>query len=52
KGKIEEAIEVARHLVLFYTPLHCEINFIAYFCGVAKQYTHANCGCDFPKTST
>ncbi|RPB03246.1 hypothetical protein L873DRAFT_1787065 [Choiromyces venosus 120613-1] len=48
KGEIKEVIEVAGYLVLFYLPFHCEINFIEYFWGAAKQYTCANYGYDFP----
>ncbi|KAG0633878.1 hypothetical protein HOY80DRAFT_1062201 [Tuber brumale] len=48
KGEIEEAIERAGHLVLFYPAFHCEINFIEYFWEAAKQYTRQNCGYDFP----
>ena len=48
KGELQEAIEAAGHLVLFYPPFHCEINFIEYFWGAAKRYTRENCEYDFP----
>jgi len=47
KGELEEAIEEAGHMVLFYPAFHCEINFIEYFWGAAKRYTRQNCGYDF-----
>ena len=47
KGELEEAIEEAGHMVLFYLAFHCEINFIEYFWGAAKRYTRQNCGYDF-----
>ncbi|RPA95110.1 hypothetical protein L873DRAFT_1698966 [Choiromyces venosus 120613-1] len=37
KGEIEEAIEAATHLVLFYPPFYCKINFIEYFWGAASN---------------
>ena len=48
KGELQEAIEAAGHLVLFYPPFHCELNFIEYFWGAAKRYTRANCEYSFP----
>ena len=39
KSQLQEAIERAGHLVVFYPPFHCEINFIEYYWGAAKQYT-------------
>ncbi|RPA91019.1 hypothetical protein L873DRAFT_1752841, partial [Choiromyces venosus 120613-1] len=48
KKEIEEVIEAAGYLLLFYPPFHCEINFIEYFWGVAKQYTCVNCDYDVP----
>ena len=47
KGELEEAIEEAGHLFLFYPAFHCEINFIEYFWGVAQRYTYPNCRYDF-----
>ena len=48
KGELQEAIEKVGHLVLFYPPFHCELNFIEYFWGAAKRYTRENCEYDFP----
>jgi len=47
KSQLQEAIEQAGHLVIFYPAFHCEINFIEYYWGAAKQYTRRNCGYDF-----
>ena len=47
KPQLQEAIEQAGHWVLFYPAFHCEINFIEYYWGVAKQYTRRNCEYDF-----
>ena len=47
KPQLQEAIEQAGHLVIFYSAFHCEINFIEYYCGAAKQYTRRNCEYDF-----
>lgn len=48
KGEQQETIEKAGHLVLFYPPFHCEINFIEYFWEAAKRYTCEHCEYDFP----
>jgi len=48
KRELQEAIEAAGYLVLFYPPSHCELNFIEYFWGAAKQYTRAHCEYSFP----
>jgi len=48
KGELQEAIERAGHLVLFYPPFHCEINFIEYFWEAAKRYTRVHYEYDFP----
>ena len=37
----------AGHDVIFYPAFHCELNFIEYFWGAAKQYTRDNCEYDF-----
>jgi len=48
KGELQEAIQAAGHLVLFYPPFHCELNVIEYLWGAAKQYTCAHCEYSFP----
>ncbi|RPA92481.1 hypothetical protein L873DRAFT_1709820, partial [Choiromyces venosus 120613-1] len=35
------------HLVIFYLAFYDEKNFIKYYCGAVKQYTHKNCEYDF-----
>lgn len=45
RGKLEEAIIVAGHEVIFYPKFHCELNFIENFWGSAKRYARANCDC-------
>lgn len=47
KSQLQEAIERAGHLVVFYPAFHCEINFIEYYWGAAKQYTRKHCEYDF-----
>jgi len=47
KGGLEEAIQAAGHMILFYPAFHCEINFIEYFWGAAKRYTRQTYGYDF-----
>lgn len=44
KGLLQEAIEKRGHMVLFYPKFHCELNFIEYYWGAAKQYARKNCG--------
>jgi hypothetical protein len=48
KCQLQETIEAAGHLVIFYPAFHCELNFIEYFCGRAKVYTRAYCEYSFP----
>ena len=48
KSEIEEAIEAASYLVLFYPVFHCKINIIKYNWEAAKQYTCKNYGYDPP----
>lgn len=43
KSRLEDVIEEAGHLVLFYPKFHCELNWIEYYWGEAKRYTRANC---------
>ncbi|RPA94627.1 hypothetical protein L873DRAFT_1837574 [Choiromyces venosus 120613-1] len=43
KGKLQEMIEATGHTVLFYPKFHCELNWIEYYWGQVKRYTHDNC---------
>ncbi|RPA97965.1 hypothetical protein L873DRAFT_1836176 [Choiromyces venosus 120613-1] len=43
KGELQETLEAAGHMVIFYPSFHCELNFIEYFWGSAKVYARANC---------
>jgi len=47
KNQNEETIIKAAHEVIYYPAFHCEINFIEYFWGAAKHYTHERCEYDF-----
>lgn len=44
KGLLQEAIEERGHMTIFYPKFHCELNFIEYYWGAAKQYARKNCG--------
>ena len=48
KGELQETLEAAGHLVVFYPSFHCELNFIEYFWGSAKVYAPANCEYSYP----
>ena len=48
KGELQETIEAAGHLVIFYPVYHCELNFIEYFWSWAKMYARAHCDYTFP----
>jgi len=48
KCELQEALEAAGHLVIFYPSFHCELNFIEYFWGNAKLYARANCEYTYP----
>src|SRR5437773_4170462 len=44
---IQEVIEMHEHKVIFFPKFHCELNFIEYFWGAVKKYTHNNCDYTF-----
>ena len=48
KGKLQETIEAAGYLGIFYPVYYCEVNFIEYYWGRAKLYTRGHCEYTFP----
>ena len=40
---MQEDVEAANHLVIFYPKFHCELNFIERFWCAAKWYARENC---------
>ena len=47
KGQLQEEVEAANHLIIFYPKFHCELNFIERFWCVAKWYARENCAYSF-----
>ena len=43
KGAIEELIEKADHMCIFYPKFYCELNFIKRYWGACKRYAQENC---------
>jgi len=43
KSRLEEVIEKAGHLVMFYPKFHCEMNWIEYYWGSCKRYARKHC---------
>ena len=43
KGQLQEEVEAANHLIIFYLMIHCELNFIERFWCAAKWYARENC---------
>ena len=43
KGHLQEEIEAANHLIIFYPKFHCELNFIERFWCAAKWHARENC---------
>jgi hypothetical protein len=43
KGRLEEELQAAGQLVIFYPKFHCELNFIERFWCAAKWYARENC---------
>ncbi|RPB05123.1 hypothetical protein L873DRAFT_1728536, partial [Choiromyces venosus 120613-1] len=48
KCQLQETLEAAGHIVIFYSVYHCELNFIKYFWHLAKVYTRVHCEYSFP----
>lgn len=42
-GRLQEEVEAAGHLVIFYPKFHCELHFIERFWCASKHYTRENC---------
>ena len=47
KGQLQEEVEAANHLIIFYPKFHCELNFIERFWCAAKWYARENCAYSF-----
>ena len=43
KGRLEEELQAAGQLVIFYSKFHRELNFIERFWCAVKWYTRENC---------
>jgi len=43
RGRLEEELEAAHQLVIFYPKFHCELNFIERFWCASKWYARENC---------
>src|ERR1043165_5444253 len=43
KCALQELIEVAGHVCIFYPKFHCELNFIERYWGASKRYARENC---------
>jgi len=43
RGGLEEELEAAHQLVIFYPKFHCELNFIERFWCASKWYARENC---------
>jgi hypothetical protein len=47
KNRLQEVIEAARHMCIFYPKFHCELNFIESFWGETKRYSRLHCDYTF-----
>jgi hypothetical protein len=47
KNHLQEIIEAAGHMCIFYPKFHCELNFIESFWGDAKRYSRLHCDYTF-----
>ena len=43
---VQETVEAAGHLCLFFPKFHCELNFIEFFWAQVKKYLRDNCDFD------
>ena len=43
KSSVQEVIEAAEHLCIFFHKFHCELNFIEFFLGAVKKYLWEHC---------
>jgi hypothetical protein len=48
RSRIEEIVEDAGHLVMFYPKFHCELNWIEYYWGACKHYARKHCNYTLP----
>jgi len=49
KSILETDINTASHEVILSPKFPCELNYIEYYWGAVKRYTHANCQYSFPE---
>src|SRR5205807_1805003 len=47
KSCLQEMIEAAGHMCIFYLKFHCELNFIESFWAEAKRYSQLHCDYTF-----
>ena len=47
KGQLQEEVEAANHLIIFYPKFYYELNFIERFWYAAKWYARENCEYSF-----
>jgi hypothetical protein len=52
KNHLQEVIEAAGHMCVFYPKFHCELNFIESFWGEAKRYARFHCDYSFKGLKT
>jgi hypothetical protein len=50
RGQIQEIVEAAGHIVVLYPKFHCELNWIEYYWGACKRFTHKHCDYTLPGT--
>jgi hypothetical protein len=52
RSRLEEAVEGAGHIALFYPKYHCEMNWIEYYWGACKKYARRHCTYTLPGISS